>query len=135
MPTRLPPGTKSFRSVNPTLGKTPKLGPFPGDQVAPWTGICLVSYYVCKSVFGLSWLWTGIVAGWGCATWWILTANGAWWWLSKFVGVPNWVRGFAFYKPLLDGTQGKQTRTSRRRVLYEAQRSKRRNFQSIVGKR
>lgn len=128
MPTsHLSRATKTFRPVNPTLGKTPKLGPFPGNQVAPWTGICLVSYYVCKFVFGLSWLWTGLVAGWGCATWWILTANGAWWWLSKFVPVPNWTRGFALYRPLLEGSQTNRTKSPKRRVLIAAQRYKRRS--------
>lgn len=121
----------TFRPVNPTLGKTPKLGPFPGDQVVPWAGICLVSYYICKTVFGLSWLWTGLAAGWGCATWWILTANGAWRWLSKFVSVPNWTRGFALYQPLLENREVNQSKTSTRQILMQMQRSRRKSFKSM----
>lgn len=90
--------SRKFRAVNPSLGTSPKVGPFPADQVIPWTAIFLISYYICKSVFGLSWLWTGIVAVWGMSTWWVLTGSKAWRYMSKFIATPNWTRGYARYE-------------------------------------
>jgi hypothetical protein len=92
---------KKFRAVNPSLGTAPKVGPFPADQVVPWTAIFLTSYYVCKVVFGLSWLWTCLVSGWGMATWWVLTGSKTWRFLSKFVSTPIWTRGYAQYQRIL----------------------------------
>lgn len=91
-------GNENFRAVNPSLGKAPKVGPFPSAQVVPWTAILLTSYYVCKVVFGLSWLWTGIIAAWGISTWWVLTGSKSWRFLSKFISTPNWTRGYARYQ-------------------------------------
>lgn len=96
--------SRKFRFVNPSLGTAPKVGPFPADQVVPWTAIFLTSYYVCKVVFGLSWLWTGIVAGWGMSTWWVLTGSKSWRFLSKFVTTPTWTRGYARYQRILTST-------------------------------
>ena len=96
-----PNNSKKFRPVNPTLGTAPRVGPFPADQVVPWTAICLSSYYICKSVLGLSWLWTGIVAAWGMSTWWVLTGSKAWRFLSKLVPTPTFTRGFLRYSRFL----------------------------------
>lgn len=92
---------RRFRAVNPTLGKAPKLGPFPADQVFPWAAICLISYWVAKLVFGLSWLWTGVIAAWGISTWWILTGSRSWKFLSKFLPTPIWVRGYGRYRRVI----------------------------------
>ncbi|MBD1922598.1 hypothetical protein H6F77_16130 [Microcoleus sp. FACHB-831] len=94
--------SKKFRAVNPSLGTAPKVGPFPADQVVPWTAIFLTSYYVCKVVFRLSWLWTCLVAGWGMATWWVLTGSKTWRYMSKFVSTPTWTRGYAQYQQILN---------------------------------
>ncbi len=96
--------SRKFRAVNPSLGTSPKVGPFPADQVVPWTAIFLTSYYVCKSIFGLSWLWTGIVAAWGMSTWWVLTGSKAWRYMSKFISTPNWTRGYARYQRVLNSS-------------------------------
>lgn len=92
---------RRFRAVNPTLGKAPKLGPFPADQIFPWAAICLMSYWVAKLVFGLSWLWTGVIAAWGISTWWVLTGSRSWKFLSKFLPTPIWVRGYGRYRRVL----------------------------------
>lgn len=102
---------RQFRPVNPTLGKAPKLGPFPGNQVLPWAAICLVSYWVCKMLLGFSWLWTGIITAWGISTWWILTGHYAWKFLSKFLPVPFWVRGYGRYQRLLNSSLYPQFKT------------------------
>ena len=93
---------RKFRAVNPSLGRQPKIGPFPAEQAIPWTVILFTSYYVCKVVFRLSWLWTGIVAGWGIATWWVLTGSKSWRFLSKFVSTPTWTRGYGRYQRVLN---------------------------------
>ncbi|GAX35297.1 hypothetical protein [Nodularia sp. NIES-3585] len=98
-----------FRPVNQILGSQPSLGPIPADQIFPWIVIILASYFVVNGVFGgvfaddfQRWLWTVLIAGWGIATWWILTGGRSWRFLSKFVGVPTWTRGFARYQSLLE---------------------------------
>ncbi|NEQ64382.1 MAG: hypothetical protein F6K21_02565 [Symploca sp. SIO2D2] len=91
-----------FRTVNTTLGKQPKIGPFPADQFVPWMVICGVSYYLFKVTLNLSWVWTGALAAWGMSTWWVLTGSRSWRFLSKFVPVPNWVRAYTTYRRLLN---------------------------------
>ncbi len=81
-----------FRTVNGTLGKQPNIGPFPADQLVPWTIIAGFSYYLCHRLFRLNWIWTGAIAIWLISTWWVLTANGHWRILSKFIITPNWTR-------------------------------------------
>ena len=95
----------SYRKINPYLDQKPNIGPFPADQVIPWALIAGVSYYVFKVLFGLTWLWTGMLAGWGMATWWILTGSKGWRFLSKFVPTPHWGRGYGRYKRFLDAQQ------------------------------
>ena len=87
-----------YRNVNTTLGKQPSIGPFPADQLIPWIIICGISYYLAHGIFRLNWVWTIAIAGWGISSWWIVTANGAWRILSKFVAVPRWTRGYQKYK-------------------------------------
>ncbi|WP_414550899.1 hypothetical protein [Anabaena sp. CCY 0017] len=100
---------QEFRPVNQILGSQPSLGPIPADQIFPWIVIVLAAYFVVNGVFGgifaddfQRWLWTVLIAGWGIATWWILTGGRSWRFLSKFVGVPTWTRGFARYQSLLE---------------------------------
>lgn len=99
---------KEFRPVNQILGTQPSLGPIPADQILPWTLITLASYFVISGIFGglfkdefSKWLWMALVTGWGITTWWILTSGRSWSFLSKFIGVPKWTRGFARYQSLL----------------------------------
>lgn len=106
--------SKKFRVVNPSLGKSPKIGPFPADQVVPWIVISFTSYYVGKVIFGISWVWTGTIAAWGISTWWILTGSKGWRFLSKFIGTPTWTRGFAGYQRLLLNAGAGITRRKKR---------------------
>lgn len=92
----------NFRSVNPILGAKPSLGPIPADQIIPWTAIALLSYFVCNGIFGLNWMWTLLFAGWGFATWWILTGSKSWRFLSKFLPSPSWTRGVARYQSFIE---------------------------------
>ncbi|MEA5581012.1 hypothetical protein VB620_06615 [Nodularia harveyana UHCC-0300] len=100
---------QEFRPVNQILGSQPSLGPIPADQIFPWLVILLASYFVINGIFGglftddfQRWLWTALIAGWGIATWWILTSGRSWRFLSKFIGVPTWTRGFARYQSFLE---------------------------------
>ncbi|MCX7592829.1 MAG: hypothetical protein N2235_03505 [Fischerella sp.] len=114
---------KDFRPVNQILGTQPSLGPIPADQVLPWTVIALTAYFIVNGIFGgffkdefQKWLWTALIAGWGMATWWILTGGRSWRFLSKFIGVPTWTRGFARYHSLLEiSHEAKNRKTKRRR--------------------
>ncbi len=117
-----PERDQEFRPVNQILGSQPSLGPIPADQIFPWLVIVLVSYFVINGVFGglftddfQRWLWTGLMAGWGIATWWILTGGRSWRFLSKFIGVPTWTRGFARYQSLLEINHEAKNRKTKRR--------------------
>lgn len=113
---------KEFRPVNQILGSQPSLGPIPADQIFPWTVIVLASYFIINGIFGglftddfQRWLWTLLIAGWGIATWWILTGGRSWRFLSKFIGVPTWTRGFARYQSLLEVNHEAKNRKTKRR--------------------
>lgn len=111
-----------FRPVNQILGSQPSLGPIPADQVFPWTLIVLGSYLIVNGVFGgifqddfQKWLWTILIAGWGMATWWILTGGRSWRFLSKFIAVPSWTRGSARYISLMEVNHEAKNRKTKRR--------------------
>ncbi|MEQ8463296.1 hypothetical protein [Coleofasciculus sp. G3-WIS-01] len=93
-------GKRDFRTVNQILGTQPRLGPFPADQVVPWSLIGLLGY-ILKQLLGWNLLWTGLFVAWGWATWWTLTGAKGWMFLSKFIGVPRIVRGYKRFQPLL----------------------------------
>ncbi|AFZ60624.1 hypothetical protein H6G54_04805 [Anabaena cylindrica FACHB-243] len=120
-----PERDQEFRPVNQILGSQPSLGPIPADQIFPWLVIVLVSYFVINGVFGglfaddfQRWLWTALMTGWGIATWWILSGGRSWRFLSKFIGVPTWTRGFARYQSVLEinhEAKNRKTKHQRRR--------------------
>ncbi|MGB6298681.1 MAG: hypothetical protein WBF90_21205 [Rivularia sp. (in: cyanobacteria)] len=101
-----------YRKVNGTLGKQPSIGPFPADQLVPWVIICGGSYYIAHGLLRLNWVWTIAIATWGISTWWVLTANGAWKILSKFVATPNWTRVGIRYQQLMN-TRTKQVHSKK----------------------
>lgn len=90
-----------FRPVNPMLGVQPKFGPFPAEHILPWTVIAFAAYLFCQLLLGLGWLWSGLAAAWGISTWWILTGDKPWRFLSKFTPMPYWVRGYCRYQSIL----------------------------------
>ncbi|MEX0271572.1 hypothetical protein AB3R30_20840 [Leptolyngbyaceae cyanobacterium UHCC 1019] len=103
MPTEHDYNFDEFIPVNQVLNSKPQLGPIPGEQVIPWVVIAIISYVLCQGVFGLGWLPTLLVVVWGCASWWVLTGNEGWRFLSKFHGVPTWKQGGPVqYESLLD---------------------------------
>ena len=114
---------QDFRPVNQVLGSQPSLGPIPADQILPWTVIALASYFIINGIFGgifqeefQKWLWTILMTGWGIGTRWILTGGRSWSFLSKFIGVPAWTRGFARYQSLLEvNHEAKNRKTKRQR--------------------
>lgn len=95
------------RTVNRALGKQPKIGPFPANQIVPLLIVLMLSYTV-KQVFALSWIHTSLFAGWLLGSVWIISGERTWRFLSKFARVPHFVRGWIHYKPLLDNKEKKQ---------------------------
>ncbi|MBE9052750.1 hypothetical protein IQ243_20445 [Nostocales cyanobacterium LEGE 11386] len=91
---------KEFRTVNKILGESPKLGPFPADQIFPWAGITLTSVFIFHYMLDTGWLVTGLVAAWGCSTWWVLSSNKNY--FGKFVGVPRISRGYMRFTSLVN---------------------------------
>ncbi|BAY24376.1 hypothetical protein NIES2100_41710 [Calothrix sp. NIES-2100] len=119
---------KDFRPVNQILGSQPSLGPIPADQILPWTVIALAAYFIINGIFGglfqdefKKWMWTFLIAAWGMATWWILTGGRSWSFLSKFIGVPAWTRGFARYQSLLEVNHEAKNRKTKHRYRRQRQ--------------
>ncbi|WP_107807102.1 hypothetical protein [Nodularia spumigena] len=100
---------KNFRPVNKILGESPRLGPFPAEQIFPWIVITLLSIFIFHYVFNAGWLITGLVAGWGCSTWWVLSVQKDY--FGKFVGVPRISRGYMRFRSLVN----RPNQTSKRR--------------------
>lgn len=90
-----------FRPVNTTLGTTPSFGALPGNQLIPWALLSGLVYIIGQSLLSLGWFETGFLWIWLIGSWWLLTGNHPWKFLSKFQKVPNWSRGYAQYQPLL----------------------------------
>ncbi len=106
-----------YRTVNVTVGKQPNIGPFPSDQVIPWIVISGVSYFLGRGLLKLNWIWTCGIAAWGISTWWVLTANGAWRILSKFIDTPNWVRVRVPYQRICTWRGNRKQGTGNRKDL------------------
>jgi len=83
---------KEFRTVNRVLGEQPRLGPFPADQVVPWTAIALIILMIVRGLMQQSWLATGVTIAWGWASWWVISSNKTF--FGKFVGTPRITRGY-----------------------------------------
>jgi hypothetical protein len=106
----------NFRTVNRILGAQPNLGPIPANQVLPWAIIIIFSWFVSSNFLGGDFFKTILLAGWLMGTWWILTGNHSWRFLSKFVSVPNVTRGHARYQSLLvKRTHERKTRQKKNR--------------------
>jgi hypothetical protein len=89
-----------FRQVNQVLDAKPRIGPFPADLIFPWAGIALIAFVATNYIFRLSWLWTILSIFWGCGTHWVLVGSKPHRFLSKFVGAPNWSRGYLRYQTI-----------------------------------
>jgi hypothetical protein len=111
--------TPRFRQVNQVLDAKPRIGPFPADLVFPWAGIALAIFVITNYLLKLDWLWTILLISWGCATWWILVGSKPHRFLSKFVGVPQWRRGYVQHQAIRDYQQ----LTSHRRSLTQSRKS------------
>lgn len=91
-----------FRTVNRILGDRPRLGPFPADQIFPWSVIAVLNVFIVDYTFKAGWLATGLSIAWGWATWWVVSTGNDF--LGKFVGVPRLSRGYMPFKTLNNNT-------------------------------
>lgn len=88
------------RPVNNLLGSRPTIGPIPADLFIPFGVITVGMYLISSGLLGLAIEWTLALILWGCTTWWVLTGNRPYRFLSKFVPVPRrWSRGHIRYRP------------------------------------
>ncbi|WP_341531715.1 hypothetical protein WKK05_39050 (plasmid) [Nostoc sp. UHCC 0302] len=81
-----------FRTVNRILGERPRLGPFPADQIFPWTLIAVGNVFIFNYLLNTSWLGTGLAISWGWASWWTISTKGDF--FGKFVSIPRISRGY-----------------------------------------
>lgn len=114
-----------FIPVNQILNSKPQLGPIPGEQVIPWLIISIASYLVCQMFLGLDWWATLLIAVWGSATWWVLTGNESWRFLTKFHGTPRWTRGHLPYSSLLSPIQELLKPSSKKKPVSKSRKGKR----------
>jgi len=109
--------SSEFIPINQILNAKPQLGPIPGEQVIPWLIITIGSYIICQVILSLDWWATGLVAIWGSATWWILTGNESWRFLTKFYRTPKWTRGHLPYNSLqVQNFMSSTTHTKRKKL-------------------
>jgi hypothetical protein len=94
-------------SVNKTLDKQPTIFLIPANQIIPWAIIFLLTFYICYQFLQLNFVWTILMTGWGCSTWWILTINGYHHFFSRLMKTPNWVRAITYYEPLINDDESK----------------------------
>lgn len=87
-----------FRTVNRILGERPRLGPFPADQIFPWTLIAVVNVFIFNYLLKTSWLGTSLSIAWGWATWWTISTNKDF--FGKFVSVPRISRGYMKFQSI-----------------------------------
>ncbi len=87
---------QKYRTVNKGLDIEPLIFFIPADMFIPWS-IILCLTLLGKGAIGFDWFTTIFIAGWGMATWWLLTYKGAWTFLSKFIAPPHWIRGQGRY--------------------------------------
>jgi hypothetical protein len=73
----------------------------PADMIFPWGIIAVFAYVVMHQMLRVPLLWTACFGVWGCSTWWILTAERGWQYLSKFLSVPNWASAQPKYRRFL----------------------------------
>ena len=85
------------RKVNRGLDIEPLILFIPADMFLPWSVILGMTYLV-KQILELNWFVALFIAGWGMATWWVLTYKGAWTFLSKFIDPPHYIRAQGTYK-------------------------------------
>lgn len=99
-----------YRPVNNLLGSRPTIGPIPADLFIPFGGIALGLYVLSSQFLGLALEWTLALILWGCTTWWVLTGNRPYRFLSKFIPVPRrWSRGHIRYRAFKpSGTERRQ---------------------------
>ncbi|MCC5611998.1 hypothetical protein LC612_36025 [Nostoc sp. CHAB 5834] len=95
----------NFRTVNRVLGDSPRLGPFPADQIFPWSVIAILNVFVVFYTFKAGWLATGLSMAWGWATWWVVSTSKDF--LGKFVGVPRITKGYMPFQTLKKNTFGR----------------------------
>ncbi|PHM07632.1 hypothetical protein [Nostoc sp. 'Peltigera malacea cyanobiont' DB3992] len=88
----------NFGTVNRILGERPRLGPFPADQIFPWTLIAVVNVFIFNYLLKTSWLGTGLSIAWGWATWWTISTNKDF--FGKFVSVPRISRGYMRFQSI-----------------------------------
>lgn len=97
---------QKFRTVNKMLGERPRLGPFPADQILPWSGIAMLNVFIIFYTFKGSWLATGMSIAWGWATWWVVSSNKDF--FGKFVSVPRISRGYMPFISLVNPNKVRQ---------------------------
>lgn len=86
-------------NVNRILGKQPRLGPFPADQIFPWGAIGITNLIVFHYMLNAGWLAVSVSTTWGWATYWTLSSNKTF--FSKFIGVPRLSKGYMRHQSLL----------------------------------
>jgi hypothetical protein len=111
------------RSVNRTVGLSPKIGSLALYQVIPFFVSTVVVYYL-KELLGFSWIiaafWIGLLSGASL----LLLNDKPWLFFSRLIPVPYVVRGGAIYQPLLElEKESNNVKNYGRSIRYQTQTS------------
>lgn len=87
----------------------------PGDQFMPWLSIGGGCWFVLSAMLKLdTWIWLSASLG-GCATWWILTWRGMYYFFGRLVNVPLWVRAINYYQQIIYYGEENRSKKNRRK--------------------
>ena len=114
--------SEKFIHVSQVLDNKPRLGPIPGEQVLPWGIISITSFILTQGLFGLGFVPTGLIAIWGCSSWWVLTGDGCWKFLGKFYPTPKWVSGHFTYQSIWFAGDDENENTSKRKGKFSTRK-------------
>ena len=68
------------------------IGPVPADQLVPWAGLVITSFFVCEVILSLGLTFWGVSSVWLIASWWFLTGKKSYQYTDLWI-MPNqdWV--------------------------------------------
>ncbi len=81
-----------FVKVSKIYQQQASIGPVPADQLIPWAGLVLTSFFVCEIILSLGLAVWGVSSVWLIASWWFLTGNRSYKYTDLWI-MPNqdWV--------------------------------------------
>lgn len=109
---------KDFVRVNKIIGKQASVGPIPANQILPWCGFAVLSYFLTNGLFSFGLPSFLVVTFWLTVSWWLLTGNSPYLFTDGFRNPPGkeWCNGNAIYISPLEERELPETSAKRRKL-------------------